>query len=145
MALRPAEIPEFYENAYAPTADTERHGRWRALSAVAKADHVIELAREIGCDSPDVVAEVGCGDGSGLAELGRPGFGRPRMGFEISAGAVAIASERAEIDEASVFDGATLPRPDGAYDLVFATHVLEHVPSPAPLLREMTRVARALV
>jgi SAM-dependent methyltransferase len=145
MPVRPAEIPEFYENAYAPTADAARHGRWRALSAVAKADHVVDLARGIGCASPAVVAEVGCGDGSVLAELGRRGFGRRRIAFEISAAAVRIASGRAEIDEASVFDGTTLPAADGAYDLVFATHVLEHVPSPARLLREMMRVGRAIV
>ena len=38
-----------------------------------------------------------------------------------------------------------LPEPDDAYDLVFATHVLEHVPDPAPLTREMLRVGRAVV
>jgi len=145
MPLRPADIPEFYENAYAPTADAERHGRWRAMSAVAKAEHVTALARRIGCDAPGVVAEVGCGDGAVLGELGRRGFGTTRVGFEISAAAVAIAAERPEIDEAAVFDGTRLPAADGAYDLAFATHVLEHVPAPAPLLREMMRVARAVV
>ena len=39
-AARPSRVAgpargtgEFYEEAYAPTADAERHGRWRALSA----------------------------------------------------------------------------------------------------------------
>jgi SAM-dependent methyltransferase len=145
MPLGPAEIPEFYENAYAPSADAERHGRWRALSAVAKADHVVALAQRIGAGVPDVVAEVGCGDGSVLAELGRRGFGRRRVGFEVSAAAVGIAAGRPEIDEAAVFDGAALPAADGAYDLAFASHVVEHVPEPAPLVREMMRVARAVV
>jgi SAM-dependent methyltransferase len=145
MPLRPADIPEFYENAYAPTAEADYHGRWRALSAVAKAEHVVALAERIGCGSPEVVVEVGCGDGAVLGELGRRGFGRRRVGFEISAAAVRIAAERAEIAEASVFDGARLPAAEGAYDLAFATHVLEHVPAPEPLLREMMRVARAVV
>jgi SAM-dependent methyltransferase len=145
MPLRAADIPEFYEKAYSPTADAERHGRWRAVSAVAKADHVVELAEAVGCPAPDVVAEVGCGDGSVLAELGRRGFGGTRLGFEISTAAVEIASRRPQIAHAAVFDGERLPAADGAYDLAFATHVLEHVPSPERLLREMMRAARAVV
>jgi SAM-dependent methyltransferase len=145
MPLRPADIPEFYENAYAPIADGERYRRWRELGAVAKADHVVALAHRIGCAAPGVVAEIGCGDGAVLGELGRRGFGTTRVGFEISAAAVRIATERPEIAEVAVFDGARLPADDGAYDLAFATHVLEHVHAPAPLLREMMRVARAVV
>jgi SAM-dependent methyltransferase len=145
MSLRPAEIPGFYEDAYAPSADAELHGSRRALSAVAKADHIATLAGAIDRGSPVAVAEVGCGDGSVLSELGRRGFGARRIGFEISAAAVRIAAQRPEITEAVVFDGARLPAEDGEYDLAFATHVLEHVPDPVPLLREMMRVARVVV
>jgi SAM-dependent methyltransferase len=145
MPLRPAEIPRFYEDAYAPSADDERHGRRRALSAVAKADHIVTLAGAIGRGAPTAVAEVGCGDGSVLSELGRRGFGTRRIGFEISAAATKIAAQRSEITEAVEFDGARVPAGDGEYDLAFATHVLEHVPEPAPLLREMMRVARVVV
>ena len=136
---------EFYEKAYAPTADDERHGRWRALSAEAKADHVIDLAHAIGLRAPASVAEIGCGDGSVLALLGRRGFGIRRVGFEIAAAAVEIAAARPEIASVEPFDGDHVPAPDDAYDLVFATHVLEHVPAPARLLAELTRVGRAVV
>lgn len=139
------EIRDFYESAYAPTADDARYGRWRAMSAVTKADHIVDLARAIGLGTPDAVCEVGCGDGSVLAELGRRGFGRTRAGFEISSAAVEIAAQRAEITEANVFDGERLPVPDARFDLAFATHVLEHLADPAPLARELMRVARAVV
>jgi SAM-dependent methyltransferase len=139
------DLRGFYERAYAPTADAERHGRWRALSAVAKADHVVRLAAAIGRDDPGVVAEIGCGDGAVLAELGRRGFGRTRVGFEISTAAVEMAGQRPEVDDAVAFDGEHIPAGDAAYDLAFATHVLEHVPDPARVLRELTRVARAVV
>jgi hypothetical protein len=109
MPLRPAEIPRFYEDAYAPSADDELHGRRRALSAVAKADHIVTLAGAIGRGAPAAVAEVGCGDGSVLGELGRRGFGTRRIGFEISAAATKIAAQRSEITEAVECDGARVP------------------------------------
>ena len=68
-----------------------------------------------------------------------------RVGFEIAAAAVEIAAARPEIASVEPFDGDHVPAPDGAYDLVFATHVLEHVPAPARLLAELTRVGRAVV
>jgi len=145
VTLREADIAAFYRDAYAPSADAEVYGRWRALSAIAKADHVVALAATIGLSSPRVVADVGCGDGSVLAELGRRGFGSRRVGFEIAAAAVEMAAGRSEIAEAAVFDGEHVPAADGAYDLAYASHVLEHVPSPGRLLREMMRVARAVV
>ena len=145
MPLRPADLAEFYENAYAPTAEDERYGRWRALSAVAKAGHIVELCQGIGLSAPEIVAEVGCGDGSVLGELARRGFGRSRVGFEMSTAAARIAAGRSEIASVTTFDGVGLPADDGAYDLAFATHVLEHVPAPQPLLREMMRVASTVV
>jgi SAM-dependent methyltransferase len=145
MPVQAADLHDFYEQAYSADPDAERHGRWRAMSAVAKADHVIELADAIGMRSPAAVAEIGCGDGSVLAELGRRGFGDRRIGFELSEAAVQMTAQRPEVAEAAAFDGEHVPAPDGAYELAFATHVLEHVPAPARLLREMMRVARAVV
>ncbi len=145
MPLGEADIAAFYRDAYAPSADAELYGRWRALSAIAKAEHIVQLATAIGMSSPGAVADVGCGDGGVLSELGRRGFGERRVGFEIAAAAVEMAAGRSEIAEAAVFDGDHVPAADGAYDLAYASHVLEHVRSPGLLLREMMRVARAVV
>lgn len=42
----------------------------------------------------------------------------------------------------ALLDGRALPFPDGAFDLIFASHVVHHVPDPAPVVRELGRVVR---
>src|SRR4051794_35560344 len=112
MRLRPDEMQDFYEKSYTPGADGDRYGQWRELGALGKADHVIQLSRDIGLSAPETVLEVGCGDGAVLAELGRRGFGRRRVALEISASAVALARGRPELAEVAVFDGVRIPAPD---------------------------------
>jgi SAM-dependent methyltransferase len=143
--LAEAQIQEFYEQCYTPGVDGDKYRRWRELGAEGKADHVVELVGRAGLSAPGSVCEVGCGDGAVLGVLGRRGFGTSRVGYEISASGVKLAGARDEVDEAFVFDGARLPVADDAYDVIFATHVLEHVPDPAPLTREMLRAGRAVI
>jgi SAM-dependent methyltransferase len=135
------DLAEFYDDAYSHTgAEAERWARWRALSARGKADHVVVLHPR----SPDVVCEVGCGDGALLAELAGRGYGRAHVGFEVSPEAARIASGRPELRVAA-FDGEHIKEADGAFDLGILSHVLEHVPDPAALLRETARVCREVV
>jgi SAM-dependent methyltransferase len=140
-----AELVRFYENAYTgdPT-EAGRNARWRALSAVAKADHVIALCRRAAV-TPDSTLEVGCGDGALLSELGRRGFGGRLSGVEIAQAAVAIARTAPGIDSVAVYDGEHLPGGQGSIELGVLSHVLEHVPDPAALLAEVGRVCRAVV
>lgn len=135
----------FYEETYArDPAAAERGARWRALSAVGKAEHVAALCREAGI-RPRSTLEVGCGDGAVLSALHGLGFGGRLAGVEIAQGAVEIARERAEIDAVELYDGERLAMPAGAYDLGILSHVLEHVFEPARLLGEVARVCRAVV
>ncbi|MHB8233249.1 MAG: class I SAM-dependent methyltransferase [Solirubrobacteraceae bacterium] len=140
-----AELARFYEQAY--TRDPQHsadYARWRALGAVGKADHVIELCRRAGV-APRSTLEVGCGDGALLCELYRRGFGGRLSGVEISDAAVAIARERPQIDSVARYDGEHLADDDGAYELGVLSHVLEHVPDPSALLAEVARACRAVV
>jgi SAM-dependent methyltransferase len=140
-----AELRDVYEQQYSAEGDDgERYGRWRALGAVGKAEHVVRLAASLPAP-PVSVAEVGCGDGVLLQTLTERGVGDTHEGFEISERAVAFASGRPGIDAVRRFDGEHLPAADGAYDLAVLSHVLEHVPDPLPLLTETARVARAVV
>ena len=57
---------------------------------------------------------------------------------------MAIARQRPQL-EVALYDGEHLPAADGTYDLGILSHVLEHVPDPAALLREVGRACRAVV
>jgi SAM-dependent methyltransferase len=139
------DLVRFYESAYSHDPETAmRYSRWRALSAVGKADHVTALAARAGL-RPRSVLDVGCGDGALLSELHRRGFGGRLSGVELSAAAVAIASSRSEIASVQRYDGRRLPAGDGTQELAVISHVLEHVADPPALLREAARVCRAVL
>jgi len=143
----PADLDRFYDEAYrAPPEEAERLGRWRALGARAKAEHVVALCGRAGVQ-PARLADVGCGDGALLKELGDRRFAPSMTGFEISASAAAIAGARTipGVEGVETFDGSTVPREAGAFDLGVISHVLEHVPDPVALLREVARVSRVVV
>ena len=140
----PGDVAAFYEAGYA-TEDPARaalYGRWRALGARGKADHVVTLCGRAGL-RPATVVELGCGDGALLAALAARGLAGRLDGFELSGHAAAIARDRRIPGTVRVerFDGARVPAADGAYDLAVLSHVLEHVPDPGPLLAEAARLA----
>ncbi|CAN5479085.1 hypothetical protein BH20ACT18_BH20ACT18_12210 [soil metagenome] len=136
---------DLYERAYRTEGEAAEHyGRWRALGARAKADHVVELARRAG-RRPRTLLEVGCGDGALLLELARRGFVAAPDGVEISTSAVKIAGRRPELGSVAVFDGERIPAADEAYDLGVLSHVLEHVADPGALLAETARACRAVI
>ena len=136
---------EFYEAAYGEQ-DPElgaKLGRWRALGAESKAQHAVELCARAGL-APRTVVEIGCGDGALLHALSQRGLAASYDGFELSGRATEIAAGRGIQDAGRIesYDGRRVPAGDGTYDLAILSHVLEHVPEPAPLLAEAARVAR---
>jgi len=144
-----AGLSRFYEDAYTrASADAAVYARWRALGAIGKADHVVALcsrARLPAGGHPLTTLEVGCGDGALLCELHSRGFGGRLFGVEISRAAVDIARRRAAIESVQLYDGVRVPAADRAYDLGVLSHVLEHVPDPPALLRELARACRAVL
>ncbi len=65
------------------------------------------------------------------------------VGLEVNAGYV--ASARALSRDVRLYDGTSIPFPDGAFDTVMALEVLEHIPHWETVLQEMLRVARRCV
>ena len=86
-----------------------------------------------------LLLDVGCGDKPYESILG-PGLSG-YVGLEYS------ESHEGSMNEASgaadmLYDGKRIPPPDESVDIVLCTQVLEHVPDPSQLMREMARVLR---
>jgi SAM-dependent methyltransferase len=140
-----ATLIGFYERAYSHSGpEADKYAHWRALSAVGKATHVIDLCTRAGL-TPSSTLDVGCGDGALLAQLKASDFGGRLAGIEISEPAAEIARAALTGVEIGLFDGTSLPFEDDAFELGILSHVLEHVPEPATLLAEVARVCRAVV
>ncbi|MEA2444468.1 MAG: hypothetical protein QOJ12_1760 [Thermoleophilales bacterium] len=147
MTMARDDLARFYDESYRrASAAGDRHALWRQLSARGKADHAIQLCERAGL-RPGRIAEIGCGDGALLAELGARGLAGELHGFEVSEEAARIARGRGTpgLAGVTVYDGTRLPVDDDSFDVAILSHVLEHVPEPSVVLREAARVARAVV
>ncbi len=140
-----AELIGFYERAYShrgPEADS--YARWRALSAVGKADHVVGLCRSAGV-APASTLDVGCGDGALLCELRPARFRRRPLG----AGDLRAGRRDRAARPRRGGDRPVRRRPPAAagrlLELGILSHVLEHVPDPPALLAEVARVCGVVV
>jgi SAM-dependent methyltransferase len=137
-AFRIPDLTALYSKPYDASME-----RWRQIGAVDKARHILDMvgARQSNVES---ILEVGCGTGAILLQFKLANFGTRLAGIEIG------TSDRAEERivsgiEMSGYNGVTIPFKDSEFDLVYATHVLEHVLHPRAFLLEMRRVSRRFV
>ena len=122
-----------YESYYDGPSD------WRTLGARGKAQRIVELCARVPHAN---ILEIGAGDGAVLDELSRRGFGEKFFAVEVSATAIEAIGARGirGLAECKVFDGDRTDFPDGAFDLVIMTHVVEHLEHPRQLLYEARRL-----
>ena len=143
-----AAVPHFtirphnshYQGAFDPAEVA-----WLAAGAIDKARN---LAALLGAEAAqmDSVLEVGCGTGAVLMELQQLGVGRTHRGVDYAEPSEHCDPRAVAADlPLDRYDGQRLPYGDASFDLVYATHVLEHVPEEQPFLAELKRVARRLV
>ncbi|RAG86839.1 ubiquinone/menaquinone biosynthesis protein [Streptacidiphilus pinicola] len=90
------------------------------------------------------VLDLGCGTGHELAQLQADGF--HAVGVDLSAELLRAGRERLHADghpvRLAVADGGRLPFADASFDGCRIERVLQHVPDPAAVLREVRRVLR---
>ncbi len=138
------KVPDLNE-LYSRTYD-ESMNRWRTLGAIDKARNVGQITRDVAKPVCRVL-EVGCGNGAVLRELAAAGFGSDLVGIEI--GTTRSKEEKTTSNGAALYihgyDGVRIPYDDCSFDLVFATHVLEHVLDERGFLSELRRVSQGLV
>jgi SAM-dependent methyltransferase len=97
------------------------------------------LRREVAAHLPSAerVLDFGAGTGT-VAPLNCRGAGRRVHGTDLDRRIAANPT----LDYASVADGGALPYRDESFDLVVANNVLEHLPNPDAVFREIARVLK---
>lgn len=121
----------------------ESPSEWRKIGASAKAEHITRLCN-LHNIVPDNVLEVGAGDGAILNILAAQNFCQSFYALEISGSGVEVINKQhiPGLVNCSTFNGYTLDFPDDFFDVVYLSHVLEHVEYERALLREVLRVGK---
>jgi len=134
------QISENIKKSYSGQYNTESVA-WRNTGARYKAENIVNLARDITFRN---VLEVGAGEGSILNWLSQWNFSDDLNCVEISESGIAQikAKNIANLKEVLLFDGYKIPYADNHFDLVYCSHVLEHVEHERILLREIKRVSK---
>jgi SAM-dependent methyltransferase len=115
---------------------TARQSLWALRKGPALPVVVLDRAELAGTET---VVDVGCGNGTYLAELARRRHTGPVFGLDLSA---AMARKSATHAPAAVADVQALPLADGAVDVVLSLHMLYHVPDVERAVAELRRVLR---
>jgi len=139
MLISPFRLTPFnthYEGEY-----TDRAMKWRRICAIDKVNNLQALVRD---SCIETVLEVGCGTGAVLAEVARRGIGRQHVGVDLADPRVHADPDAHELTLIQ-YDGKRLPFGDASFDLVYASHVVEHVPDPRGFISEISRVAKKAI
>lgn len=135
--FRVGRLNAHYEGVYDP-----REFYWRRICAEDKARNLASLLAAAGNPAVGTVLEVGCGTGAVLLAVKQLGIGREFKGVDMADPNVHADSGVIEAGLAMVsYDGVRLPFADRSFDLVYASHVLEHVPDERSFLAELARVS----
>lgn len=117
---------------------------WRSLGAKYKAENIIKICHE---RQYGKVLDCGAGEGSVILHLQQKKFAREMYAIDISDSALCQIKKRniSGLKEALKFDGYNIPYADNFFDLVYCSHVMEHVEHPRILLRELKRVSKSII
>lgn len=130
------DLQEAYDEQY-----TKESTEWRDTGANAKAKNIIYLA---GNNIYKKVLEVGAGDGAILKKINDSNFCEELYALEISDSGIEKIKERnlSKVKSVQKFDGYSTNFADKEFDLIYCSHVIEHVEHPRILFREIKRISR---
>lgn len=119
---------------------SEQMTEWRDLSGKEKANNILEV-----CEGRTFsnVLECGAGEGGILKWLDASHAFGALSAIDVSDSAIEMIKRRdiPSLVDVKKFDGYTIPYADKAFDLVYCSHVIEHVEHPRLLMREIKRVS----
>jgi SAM-dependent methyltransferase len=131
------DLKKLYSKKY-----DEKMQEWRTLGAIDKSRNIECMIESVRSEIESVL-EVGCGTGAVLTQVAARKIGSRFTGIEI--GTERPQQPKHENLCIRAYDGETIPYEDRSFDLVYATHVLEHVTDERGFLGEIRRAARRYI
>jgi SAM-dependent methyltransferase len=139
MLMAPFNVGTF--NSHYQGEFSEWEMEWQCVCAKAKVNNIQTL---LGGREVRTVLDVGCGTGAVLAEIQRREIGTKHIGIDAEDSSSHAVSQAYNLTLLE-YDGKILPFRDNSFDLVYASHVLEHVLNPRAFLQEVSRVASDVI
>jgi len=135
--FRSPDLKELYSKKY-----DDKMQQWRTLGAIDKARNIECMVGSVRA-AIESVLEVGCGTGAVLQQVAARKIGTRFTGIEIGT----ERSVQTQLGGLHIhgYDGQAIPYHDQSFDLVYATHVLEHVMDERRFLGELRRVSRRFI
>ncbi len=128
------EASDYYDEIYYAGGVRPREDEWQRMSLEAWKRQIALFERALGRRGRFL--DVGCGTGAALAAARDLGW--DAEGVEPSSSAAAAARLRGLTVRSATLDQAGYD--DASFDAVWLSHVVEHVPDPVTLMREVARV-----
>ncbi len=100
------------------------------------------IAEQVLVLDPASIFEFGCNRGRNLVEISKLDADVRLAGIDVNADAVAWGRHRHGLDLRVGDESLLGTMEDHAFDVTFTLSVLDHLPEPRPVLRELIRVAR---
>jgi ubiquinone/menaquinone biosynthesis C-methylase UbiE len=111
------------------------------LDAVPR-DYYLRIVQE---HAPETFLDVGCGTGLTYKVLLESNLDPLYVGLDITPRFIKLLKKKYPEAQWHVGRAQNLPFPDRSFDMVTCRALLEHLPDPAPAIREMARVAKDTV
>ena len=120
---------------------SDKMTEWRELGGKYKAENILNVCSGM---SFTKVLECGAGEGSILMFLENSNIISELYALEIADSGIYQIKKRKlqKLREVRKFDGYEIPYSDKMFDMVYCSHVIEHVEHPRLLLRELKRISK---